>query len=325
MGGGAAANDKNVPHTHHMFASQIAGAISTFTYYPLDVVKIRFMSQDGTKTRMHNNTVRYTSIFRSVGTIAREEGVRILYRGVHVAVLGATTTWGVYMYLYRSFSAIIAGWSEDLGFGKVASEGTFGVKSLASTTASAISSLASNPVWLIKTRMQVEEARPGVVHHYATFRGGLMHVIKTTGVLSLWRGIGAQLLLGIPNSFHFPIYDSMKQYRLTVTGKERLDLWEVCGCSVFSKAMLLSMSHPVFLLKTRLHDHRSRDGNVNYRNIFDATRTTFQREGFKGMYRGMVPSLCQTIPRAMTQLMLYETFLNNVHVLPAFPSLPAFS
>ena len=73
---------------HHTVASQTAGFVSTFAFYPLDVLKMRFMSQDGTKERQHNNST-YSSIVRSTRTIYQEEGLRALYRGVHVAILGS--------------------------------------------------------------------------------------------------------------------------------------------------------------------------------------------------------------------------------------------
>ena len=44
----------------HALASQAAAAVSTLLFNPLEVVRVRFMAQDGTALRTHNG-VRYAT------------------------------------------------------------------------------------------------------------------------------------------------------------------------------------------------------------------------------------------------------------------------
>ncbi len=281
----------------HALASQGAAVIATVTFYPFDVVRMRFMSQDGTSERLSNKRY-YTSTFGSMKVIASEEGARTLFRGAHVSATGVIVSWGVYMWLYRHLQQLLeVDWAPHIA-----------VASLSSVTASVSAAVIANPIWMAKTRMQLEAVRDGP-RHYRSFFGSIKHTIETTGFRSLWRGVSAQVLLSVPNAFTLPLYDWMKARRLESKGHAQLAHWEVASCSVMSKTTIAIASHPIVLVKTRLMDQRSREGEVQYKNLVGTICTTIKREGPKGMFRGLVPGLCQSIPRNLLHFLLYEHFL----------------
>jgi solute carrier family 25 folate transporter 32 len=246
----------------YALASQIASAISTTAFYPFDVIKMRFMSHDGTPQRIHNGT-QYTHVWRSIALVLREEGVRQLFRGAHVAVTGAVVAWGVYMLLYKELQRIAATLQQqqqelvEKGASSSASSSALLGGLLTTVGSSAVASAIANtlacPIFLIKARMQLEEQQKGAASrgtgaaaaasaaaeqrtlHYTTFRQGFRHVTATTGVLSLWRGLSAQLLLGLPNCLNLPIYEYLSQLRRAMRPAELrdkpLDLLEVCARS----------------------------------------------------------------------------------------------
>ena len=283
----------------HTIAQQVAAAIATVTFYPFDVVKMRFMSQDGTATRNHNQRY-YTSTFSALRCIREEEGLKTLFRGAHVSVLGVLVSWGVYMMLYR---LLVDHFRDEL------SMAGFSSSALISVFASACSAFVGNPIWVIKTRMQLEAVSSNKTLHYATFRGGLTHAARTGAITSLWRGFSAAVLLSFPNSFLLPTYESFKGLRMKAKGKDTLTMPEICCCSVAAKTSIAVISHPIIVLKTRLQDERSRHGEVQYRNLPKTFMTTVQREGLHGLFRGLGPAMCQAIPRNLLQFTLYEAFL----------------
>lgn len=293
---------------------------------------MRFMSQDGTATRQHNGQT-YRSVWRSFRVIYQEEGIRPFFRGVHVAVLGSVCAWGVYMYIYRWECARYAAYKEahatDLTASK--SDGTgqkrvidagmtdtlgnllqrFGFSIIASCT----SAVVCNPIWLTKTRMQLEESSarvPGTARHYQTFTGGVVYAVRTSGVWSLWRGVSAQLLLGIPNAFNLPLYDTIKSTTMRLTQQDSLSVLQVCVCSTITKVVLAVVCHPIAVLKARLQDQRAREGEVQYRSLNQAVRTVWVRGGVKDLYRGMVPSLYHTVPRSVLMFVFYEKCLQLI-------------
>ena len=295
--GGVVHKIKKHSPAQHTIASQGAGAFATIFFFPFDTVKMRFMSQDGTRQRMHNNH-NYSSTFKSLAEIRATEGMRSLFRGSATAICGSVTAWGSYMFLYRSLNSRLVTGDDFLA--------KSGVSMVSSVTSSAI----STPIFLIKTRMQVEDrSGAGGPMHYTTFSSSLKHIVATSGARSLWRGYSAQCLLAIPNAFNLPIYDALKKKRMEATRKEELDMYEVLGCTLVTKTTLLLISHPLFVLKTRLQDHRSHLGEVKYDSVVGSVKTIMKREGVKGMYRGTVPALIQAVPRAITHFFVYEALL----------------
>jgi hypothetical protein len=286
---------------------QVAGGLSTLAFYPLDVVKIRFMSQDGTAARQHNSVARYTSFTAATRLIVAEEGVRALYRGAAAAMLSSAVSWGLYMFMYRRVEAFLGRYTERR---QLQCTG-------AALAAGAAASVATNPLWLIKARMQLEEAdarRAGgaAARHYTSLAGGLRHVAVTTGVASLWRGTSAQVLLGIPMAMNFPVYEAAKRWRLAATGEAQLGVGEVCACTVVSKTFVASASHPITVLKVRLQDHRSRVGDVRYESLLASVATIVRREGMRGMFRGWTIGVAHSVPRSALHFVVYELCLRQL-------------
>ncbi|ORC88381.1 putative mitochondrial carrier protein [Trypanosoma theileri] len=309
QGQGQGQNKQSASPLAHTMATQVAGAVSTMMLYPFDTLRIRFMSQDGTLQRQHNGQT-YHSISKALTTIYREEGLRALFRGCHIAVMGAVAAWGVYMYLYRSLCSL-----SDLYMpqGELKQVEDFVRRSFLSGVASSCSAVVCNPIWLLKTRMQLEEisfrtsgTRTG---NYLSFIRGLIHVIQTTGFFSLWRGVSAQILLGLPNAFNFPLYELFKSYYMRYTSRDNLSTLEISLCSTAAKSLVTLFAHPILVLKTRLQDHRSRCGELKYVSFFQSSSLIWKRDGLRGMYRGVVPSFFQTVPRLVMTIVLYEKFM----------------
>lgn len=76
-------------------------------------------------------------------------------------------------------------------------------------------------------------------------------------------------------------------------------------------------TNPIWLVKTRLQLDRSRtegDGNIarRYRNSLDCVRQIIQKEGIRGMYRGLSASYLGTV-ETMLHLVLYEQLKVTFH------------
>lgn len=287
------------PVVFHTFSAQFASAVSTACFYPFDVLKTRFMSQDGTAVRQHNG-MTYRSLTSSFRTIYREEGIRTLFRGLPVALSGAITAWGMYMCCYR----FLCNATETTSY-----VGRSGVSVLASMA----STLTACPIFLIKSRMQLEESR-AAHHHYRTFRSGLRHIISTEGMRALWRGGTLNLWLVFPYCFNIPTYDFFKSQILRYRGRQldsnttspTLSLVDVAVCSGMTKVFLLMLSHPVMMLRVRIQDQRSTAGEIQYRGVIQSIRTVLRTQGPRGMYRGFFPSLIHTLPRSVLHYCVYE-------------------
>ncbi|CCW62776.1 unnamed protein product [Phytomonas sp. EM1] len=312
----------------HTLSSQCGSAVSTIILYPIDVIRIRYMSQDGTFYRQHNGQT-YHSIKSACKAIYEQEGLGAFFRGCHVAIIGSVCAWGIYMYLYR---LMLAGYTNQIAplFGKQESQtaprnwmqvygalDTFVQRSGISILASCACAVMCNPIWLVKTRMQLEEcafrAARGdalkVPRYYRTFCESIHHTVRTTGFLSLWRGVSAQVLLGVPNAFNLPLYETIKLYLTSGSREEQLTLGQVFVCSTATKLILSIFTHPIAVLKTRMQDYRALVGDIQYEHFFQSLNVVWRRGGVWDFYRGMVPSLIHSTPRSVLLFIFYEQFL----------------
>ena len=123
----------------HMFAGALSGLVTSFLMHPFDMVRTR-LQVDTTK--------QYRNGWHALRSIGQLEGYRALYQGFAPALLGSGMSWGLFMWMYDAIKLHNA----SLGY-----FGTGTMNHLISAAqAGAITSVITNPVWLCKTRLELQ-------------------------------------------------------------------------------------------------------------------------------------------------------------------------
>jgi solute carrier family 25 phosphate transporter 23/24/25/41 len=65
--------------------------------------------------------------------------------------------------------------------------------------------------------------------------------------------------------------------------------------------------YPIQLVRTRLQAQGTPSHPYTYKNGMDVVRRTLVREGFSGLYKGIVPSLMKVLPSAAITRLVFET------------------
>jgi len=125
----------------NLVAGLLAGATSTAVLQPIDVIKVRY--------QVWNRA--YSSVAGAFTSIIREEGVRALYKGLAPAMIGSSVSWGLYLHLYEHAKGAVARSRHADG-----SRLSYWENMLAATSAGCSVVLVTNPIWMIKTRMQLQ-------------------------------------------------------------------------------------------------------------------------------------------------------------------------
>lgn len=183
----------------------------------------------------------------------------------------------------------------------------------ASATSGVLTSLCTNPIWVVKTRMlSTAKDTPGA---YRTVREGVAHIWRTEGLSGFYRGLVPSLLGTSHGAVQFYVYEKLKRDRkiakkrregpTTISksdGKDEkkgslkdkeldedhLSSVEYLVLSASAKLVAGSATYPYQVVRARLQTH---DAKVKYNGARDLVRQIWTREGVRGFYRGYVVPL----------------------------------
>eukprot|EP00252_Welwitschia_mirabilis_P026496 TRINITY_DN8711_c0_g3_i1.p1 TRINITY_DN8711_c0_g3~~TRINITY_DN8711_c0_g3_i1.p1 ORF type:complete len:176 (+),score=16.25 TRINITY_DN8711_c0_g3_i1:98-625(+) len=164
-------------------AGAVAGVTTVATLHPLDVVRTRFQVNDGRYTQLPP----YRSTAHALLSIARAEGFKGLYAGFYPSVLGSGLSWGFYFFFYSKAKQRYEKWTnKELGPG---------LHLVSAAEAGCIVCLFTNPVWLIKTRLQLQTPGTGAQQRYSGFIDAAKTILRDEGWHAFYKGLGPSLFL----------------------------------------------------------------------------------------------------------------------------------
>jgi len=272
----------------------LAGFVTTVTLHPLDVIKTRFQVDEaaGRDAIWRRLTGQPPDEALTSRKIHAEAGFRGLYRGVMPAIVGSSTSWGIYFLLYEGMKKGIAEWNVSRG-GLVGEKLHSSQYLGASALAGAMTTLCTNPVWLIKTRMELQ--RPG--HEpYRGFAHAFKTIIREEGIVGLYKGIVPALILVSNGGVQFMIYEELKIWL-----DRELSATDYFVLGAVSKSVASTITYPYQVVKSRMQQHSSKYATTTF-----TFRRIIQKQGFLALYRGLGPNLLRVMPSSAITFATYE-------------------
>eukprot|EP00009_Paramoeba_aestuarina_P010312 CAMPEP_0201531374 /NCGR_PEP_ID=MMETSP0161_2-20130828/47439_1 /ASSEMBLY_ACC=CAM_ASM_000251 /TAXON_ID=180227 /ORGANISM="Neoparamoeba aestuarina, Strain SoJaBio B1-5/56/2" /LENGTH=365 /DNA_ID=CAMNT_0047934255 /DNA_START=126 /DNA_END=1223 /DNA_ORIENTATION=+ len=328
-----------------LVAGVMSGVGSNIIIYPMDLIKSRYqvtaLFRGGVDKQRLTNLPVYRNFFHACSTIVRTEGFPALYQGVVPSLVGNGLAWGSYFYLYTSAKSVLK--EQVLRRHHHEDRASAALIHLSSGFFAGFGSLVlTNPVWIVKIRMQVHHSEKGVSGGGGGAGGvkyrGLIHGMSCLLREEGWRGWFRGMVPGIwatsHGAVHFMAYEEVTYHMkrnetlhswtsppfLKIIAKDKptpekkpgeeegdleLDSGHFMVAGALSKGFAVLATYPLQVARARLQ-LKVDPGKDAYRSATDVALRVWREEGIRGFYRGVLVNICRVAPSGAITFLIYE-------------------
>ncbi|XP_033209898.1 mitochondrial 2-oxodicarboxylate carrier [Belonocnema kinseyi] len=267
-----------------------AGFLEVCIMHPMDIVKTRFQLQVKTS---QSDPLYYNGIRDCMSKMYKNEGLGSFWKGILPPIIVETPKRAVKFFTFEQYKQFFL-------FG--ASAPTPLTFSLAGFFAGMTEGILVNPFEVIKVRLQSN--RKKVKDSPSTYAVTKEIITKHgLGLDGLNKGLTATILRNaVFNSFYFGFYHSVKGY-IPVNNDARLDFLTKVGIGFSSGIMASCLNIPFDVAKSRIQGEQ---GSVQYKGTFRTLSIVYRREGFRALYKGLVPKVLRLGPGGAIMLVVYD-------------------
>ncbi|RAK81150.1 putative mitochondrial carrier protein (Rim2) [Aspergillus fijiensis CBS 313.89] len=315
-------NTSSLGSWSHLIAGATGGMVTAIVTSPLDVLRTRlqtdyYQTQSNTRLTPHPNQIRQSFVRSSVNhfretfgilfSIHRVEGWRGMFKGLGPSLTGVVPASAVKFYTYGNCKRLLP---EVLGCDK----DTTLVHALSAACAGIATGSATNPIWVVKTRLQLDKAG---ARRYKNSLDCTQQILRHEGPKGLYRGLTASYLGSIETTLHLVMYERIKgliatKVDLEGAGPESSQFVQglaLSGASGLSKMVACLIAYPHEVIRTRLRQAPMADGRQKYTSILQCARLILKEEGMIALYGGLTAHLLRTVPSAAITIGTYELVL----------------
>ncbi|KAH7210969.1 mitochondrial carrier domain-containing protein [Fusarium oxysporum] len=310
-----------VPDPGYFLAGAIAGGVSRTATAPLDRLKVYLLVNTSSRTETAGAALRqgrplaalknaakpFGDAFRD---LVRSGGVRSLFAGNGLNVVKIMPETAIKFGSYEAAKRALANFEGHgdpkhlSSWSKFASGGFAGMIAQASVY----------PLDTLKFRLQCETVKDGL-QGAALVRQTAVKMYADGGVRACYRG----LTMGLVGMFPYSAIDMgtfellKKSYKSYYARKNNVHEDDVKPGNIAtgiigatSGAFGASVVYPLNVVRTRLQTQGTAMHPATYTGIWDVTKKTIQREGYRGLYKGLTPNLLKVAPALSITWVVYE-------------------
>lgn len=266
-----------------MVAGALAGSLARIPTHPLDTMKSRMMASRGASSG---------SLLGLLGSTARQEGVRGLYRGFWFTVIASFPASCIYFTSQE--------WSRDKLFSNALLSGFF---------AETLSCMVWVPIDVVKERLQAQEWDEQTKYgdKYRNARTAVRQILREEGLLGFYKGYMSTLAsFGPFSALYFFFYEHFREWAQERAGQAPIPgymYWLGGGASGAAAAFLTS---PLDLVKLRKQIDPSSSAAFHQESLLSGLNKLVREEGTIGSFRGASARVLFLAPTTAFSMALFE-------------------
>jgi len=275
-------NDVKIPMHQKLMVGALAGAIGTCCIFPIDVAKTRLQNQ---KPDPKTGQLMYKGMLDCFRTIIRKEGLPSMYKGLAPNLVGVTPEKAIKLAANDLFREKLTLDDGSLSLPR---------QMLAGASAGFCQVVATNPMEIVKLRMQLQNLKP------VAERLSAMQVVNALGIKGLYKGTPVTWARDIPYSLvFFPLYAELRDYLSDENGHAGIP--SILSAGSIAGASAAFICTPADMIKTRVQA----EGN-SYKGGVDCFKQSVAAEGYGSLFKGCLPRMMVTAPLFGIALLAFE-------------------
>ncbi|EQL01427.1 calcium dependent mitochondrial carrier protein [Ophiocordyceps sinensis CO18] len=310
-----------VPDPGYFLAGAIAGGVSRTATAPLDRLKVYLLVKTSGSSESAAAAIKQGQSVAAVKNAVRpcgdavkylyqSGGVRGFFAGNGLNVVKIMPETAIKFGSYEAAKRALANFEGHGDPRRISSYSKFTAGGLAGM----IAQFCVYPLDTLKFRLQCETVKDGLKGR-ALVRQTAAKMYADGGVRACYRGITMGLVGMFPYSaIDMGMFELLKKtyrgYYARYTGCHEDDAdpgniaTGIIGAT--SGAIGASVVYPLNVVRTRLQTQGTAMHSATYTGIWDVTQKTIQREGYRGLYKGLTPNLLKVAPALSITWVVYE-------------------
>ncbi|TRX90445.1 hypothetical protein FHL15_008614 [Xylaria flabelliformis] len=318
-----------IPDPGYFVAGAVAGGISRTATAPLDRLKVYLLVNTKSETNAALNAAKSGRVLQAfknagrpllaaVGDLYKSGGLRGFFAGNGLNVVKIMPETAIRFGAYEAAKNALAGLE---GHNDPHSINPYS-KFVAGGAAGMAAQFCVYPLDTLKFRLQSEYVSGGARGNALLFQT-CRKMLAEGGTRAAYRGVTMGLIGMFPYSaIDMGTFELLKvtyiQYKAKASGCHEEDAQPstfatgIMGAS--SGAFGASVVYPLNVLRTRLQTQGTSMHPARYTGIWDVAHKTVQNEGFRGLYKGLMPNLLKVAPALSITWMVYEKAKQVMHL-----------
>lgn len=286
-----------------LLSGGVAGTVAACITNPLEVVKTQLQSSAVATGDLAAGRGHPANIARR---IIDEDGLSGFFRGLPPTLVGIIPARSSYFYCYSRVKRAL---------GPYLPEGSPPNALVAGFVAGVCANTLTNPIWMVRTRMQLHVDASAGQRAYAGYVDVISSIFREEGIGGFYKGIFASYWGCAEGSIQFLMYEQLKRRLLLRTNRLRearglKPTKELTRAEYFLSAALSKMTasiatYPHEVARTRLRE-QARSGVFKYNGMWQTLGVVAREEGRQGLYSGLGMHLMKVVPNSALMFLTYE-------------------